>query len=470
MDKPKILIVDDDEGIRTQLKWALNKDYTTLLAEDADTALSIVEGEKPDVVLLDIALSPYEGGGNEGMMLLQKFLQHDSLIKVIMITGNDTKENALKAIDLGAYDFYSKPIKLDEIKFIIERSLHIQNLEKENSSLRERLTKEQQFEKIIGASEQMEQVFDTIRKVAATNATIWVQGDTGTGKELVAKAIHRNSLRKDKPLVPVNCTAIPADLLESELFGHEKGAFTGANVLRKGKLEMANGGTVFFDEIAELKPELQMKLLRFLQERYIERIGGGEPIPLDVRIIAATSKDIKAELEKSTFREDLYYRLSVISIQLPPLQERGDDWNILANYFLNRFSVEENKKLRGFSDDALEAMKHYSWPGNVRELENKVKRAFIMTRDQFITPADLDLQTIAVGLNLEEARNKLELEHIVEALTCNNGNVTHAAAELGITRPTFYDLLKKHSINAREYKTKPISLSQTDSAQASKNY
>jgi len=451
MDKSKILIVDDEEGIRTQLKWALNKDYTTFLAEDADTALSIVEEERPDVVLLDIALSPYEWQ-EEGMTLLQKFLQLDSLTKVIMITGNDTRENAMKAIELGAYDFYSKPIQLNEIKLTIERCLNIQNLERENRSLYERLAKEQQFEEIVGVCKQMEKVFDTIRRVSATNATVWLQGDTGTGKELVAKAIHYNSLRKDKAFVPVDCTTIPEDLLESELFGHEKGAFTGASALRTGKLEMADGGTLFFDEIAELKPELQMKLLRFLQERYIERVGGRKPIPLDVRVITATSRNIKAELGQSNFREDLYYRLSVVSIQLPPLRKRGDDWKILAHHFLNKFSAEENKKLRGFSDDALEAMKNYNWPGNIRQLENMVKRAVIMACDKFITPVDMGLKNINIDLNLEEARNKLEQEYIIEALTRNNGNVTHAAAELNITRQSFYDLLKKHGMDAREYR------------------
>jgi len=451
MDKPKILIVDDEEGIRTQLKWALDKDYTTFMAEDSDTALNQAEKEKPDIVLLDITLSPYEGK-EEGMMLLQKFLQHDSLTKVIMITGNDTRENALKAINLGAYDFYSKPVKLDEIKLIVERALYIQNLERENRLLHERLAKEQRFENLIGSCELMEQVFDTIRRVATSNATVWIQGETGTGKELVAKAIHYHSLRKDKPFVPVDCTTIPGDLLESELFGHEKGAFTGAAALRKGKVEMADGGTLFFDEIAELKPELQMKLLRFLQERYIERLGGREPIPLDVRVITATSRDIQTELDKSRFRKDLYYRLSVVAIQLPPLQQRGDDYNVLANHFLNKFSIEENKKLQGFNAEALEIMKSYSWPGNIRELENKVKRAVIMASGQFITPADLGLQGLDLNLELEEARNKLEQEYLIEALTRTNGNVKRAAAEIGVTRQAFYDMLKKHRLEVRKYR------------------
>jgi two-component system NtrC family response regulator len=241
-------------------------------------------------------------------------------------------------------------------------------------------------------------------------------------------------------------------LLESELFGHEKGAFTGANSMRVGKLEMANGGTLFFDEIAELKPELQVKLLRFLQERYIERVGGDKPIPLDVRIITATNRDIEAELENSNFREDLYYRLSVVSIKLPPLRERGDDWKILAHYFLNKFSREENQKLLGFNSEALELMQNHSWPGNVRQLENIVRRGVIMARDRFITPADLGLQDVKYNMNLWEARNKLEQEFVVEALTRSNGNITHSAEELGITRQTFYDLLKKHDIDAQEYR------------------
>jgi two-component system NtrC family response regulator len=453
--KNKILVVDDEEWIRNQLKWALSKDYEVLLAGDVDSVKSIINQEKPDLVMLDISLTPNMGAGTEGITLLQDILSLDNTLKVIMITGNDTRENARKCVALGAYDFYSKPIDMEEMKISIKRALYIQSLERENRRLLEDLEKAQEFREIISGCEQMEEVLDIVRRVCTTDATVLIQGESGTGKELVARAIHYNSSRKDKPFVPVNCGAIPGNLLESELFGHEKGAFTDAHIQRKGKLELAQNGTVFLDEIAELAPTLQVKILRFLQEREIERVGGGERIHLDVRVIAATNRDIKGEILSGTFREDLYYRLNVVSMYLPPLRERDEDVILLANAFLNRFGREMKANVNGFSDEALAALRSHDWPGNVRELENKVRRAIIMARGRYITSEDLDLldseQEQSERLTPKEARDRLESGYVIEALRRSKGNVTRAAEQLGITRSTFYNLMRKYSVDAEEY-------------------
>jgi two-component system NtrC family response regulator len=459
MAEHKILIVDDEEWIRNQLKWALSKDYEVLQTGDVDSVGNIISQEKPDLIMLDISLTPNMGVGTEGITLLQDILGLDSTIKVIMITGNDTRENARKCVALGAYDFYSKPIDMEEMKISIKRALHIQSLERENKRLLEDLERAQEFREIISSCEQMEEVLDTVRRVSTTDETVLIQGDSGTGKELVARAIHyNNSSRKDKPFVPVNCGAIPENLLESELFGHEKGAFTDAHVQRKGKLELAENGTVFLDEIAELALTLQVKILRFLQEREIERVGGGERIHLNVRVLAATNRALEEEIKKGTFREDLYYRLNVISVYLPPLRERGEDVVLLANAFLARFGRDMKTNINGFNDEALAALRSHDWPGNVRELENKVRRAIIMARNTYITPDDLDLLSSKRQLlkqpgrlTPKEARDQLELGYIIEALRRSNGNVTHAAEQLGITRGTFYNLMKKYGVDAEEY-------------------
>jgi len=455
MAEHKILVVDDEEWIRNQLKWALSRDYDVLLAGDVRSVMNTMSREKPDLVMLDISLTPNMGAGTEGMSLLKDILSLDSTVKVIMITGNDTRENARRCVALGAYDFYSKPIDMEEMRISIKRALHIQSLERENRRLLKDLERVQQpFKEIISDCERMEEVLETVRRVSTNDETVLIQGESGTGKELIARAIHYNSGRKDKPFVPVNCGAIPENLLESELFGHEKGAFTDAHIQRKGKLELAQNGTVFLDEIAELAPALQVKILRFLQEREIERVGGRERIQIDVRVLAATNRDIKEEIERGKFREDLYYRLNVISIYLPPLRERGEDAILLANDFLNRFGQDMKININGFNDEALKALRSYDWPGNIRELENKVRRAIIMARGAYITPEDLDLPDSKKQpfkqpgiLTAKEARDRLESQYIIEALRRSNGNVTRAAESIGITRGTFYNLMKKYGVD-----------------------
>ena len=452
IEKGRVLVVDDDQGIRDQLMWALKDSYEVLLAEDSPSAMEIIQEQKPQVIALDISLSPFTQN-EEGFEVLRKTMELDPKSKVIMITGNETKHLALKAIKMGAYDYFTKPIDLQEIKVIINRAIYIRKLEQENELLLEKLQAERRFLDIIGSCPEMMKVFDIIGRVATTNATVLIYGQSGTGKELVAKAIHRQSLRNGKPFVPINCGAIPENLLESELFGYEKGAFTGAVGRRKGKFELANGGTIFLDEIAELSLALQVKILRFLQEREIERVGGREAIELDVRILAATNKDLQQAMEKGVFREDLFYRLSVVSIALPTLRERGDDITLLANSFLNQYNKEYGKKIKAFSAGALQELLVYEWPGNVRELENKVKRAVIMTRGNQVIPEDLDLQLSEKSgkLTLRQAKDRLEKKLIREALIKNRANVSRSARELDVSRATLYDLLEKHQIGKEDF-------------------
>ncbi|MDH4223432.1 MAG: PEP-CTERM-box response regulator transcription factor [candidate division Zixibacteria bacterium] len=451
MIKEKILIVDDEEGIRTQLSWGLQNEYEILLASNAEEALVIAGKERPNLIILDIALSPYEHE-KDGLDILEDLLQIDSLLKVIMITGHGEKENALRAISSGATDFYTKPIDLDELKIIIKRALLIQRLEMEKRELIERI-EEKKFEEIIGQSPKIAEVFKTIKKIATTDVTVLVTGESGTGKEMVAKAIHNQSLRKDKPFVTINCGAIPENLLESELFGHEKGAFTDAYAQKKGKFEYANGGTIFLDEIGELPLSLQVKLLRFLQDHQIERIGGKDLISLDLRIIAATNKPLEKELQIKKFREDLYYRLSVITIHLPPLRERNDDVIILANTFLNIFSREFNKGSLTFSHRSIKKLNDYPWPGNVRELENKVKRAVIMCQSKRITPFDLGFSSAEETrkpLSLQSIREKTEKDVIIDALAINDWNISNAAKYLDVSRTTLYGLIDKYKLKKQE--------------------
>jgi two-component system NtrC family response regulator len=367
---------------------------------------------------------------------------------VIIITGRTEKEHALKAIGQGAYDFFCKPIQVDELKVIIRRALHVYQLEQEHRELQRRLSQES-FEEMLGASPQMEKVFAAIRKVATTDAPVLIVGESGTGKELVACAIHRQSARGKGPFIAINCGAIPENLLESELFGHEKGAFTGAHVQRKGRIESAQGGTLFLDEIGELSLPLQVKLLRFLQEHQIERVGGREQIAVDTRVMAATNMDLKKAMGDGRFREDLYYRLGVVTISVPPLRERGEDILLLAKVQLQRYSAESKKKISGFSRQAITAIQTYSWPGNVRELENRIKRAVIMAEGQRITPEDLELASARAqyeGKSLREARKALEKDIIQKTLAKNQGNITQTATELGVSRPTLHELIKKYQL------------------------
>ena len=452
----KLLVIDDNSEILKQLRWGLGKDYKVMFAADGNEAMELFVKNEPKVVTLDLGLPPDPDGSEEGFRCLSMMLQQAPATKVIVITGRGEQEVALKAIQLGAYDFYHKPIDLNELKVILSRAFHLAALEAENRQLQSALVAEQNTQGIFGQCPPMQEVFTTIRKVATTNVSVLVLGESGTGKELVARAIHSESLRAKAPFIPINCGAIPENLLESELFGHEKGAFTGAQSRVHGKVEYAHGGTLFLDEIGELSAPLQVKLLRFLQDGVMQRVGGREDIAVDVRVIAATNVDIEEAIASGVFREDLYYRLGVISLSLPPLRERGDDVLLLANLFLHRYSDSFKKKVRGFSVAAINQLQSYGWPGNVRELENKVKRAIIMTDGPLITPVDLGFEDSegnlepevkTGGMSLKEAKDSVERQMVLAAIEQEQGNIAKAAETLGISRPTIYDLMKKHGLH-----------------------
>lgn len=448
MKKQKLLIIDDDEDLRTQMKWALTGDYDIYLAEDRPSAIALINKEQPAVITLDLGLPPNPAGVEEGFAVLDHILDEYGHTKVIIITGRSEKEHALRAVGKGAYDFFYKPIELDELKVVLKRAFHVSQLEQEQRDLRQRLSGDT-FEGMIGTSSKMQDVFSAIRKVATTDAPVLIRGESGTGKELVARAIHRLSIRASRPFIPINCSAIPENLIESEFFGHEKGTFTGAHVQRKGRFEMAEGGTLFLDEIGDLPLTIQVKLLRFLQEKTIERVGGREQIEVDTRILAATNRDLEEAMRKSAFRDDLFYRISVINISLPPLRERNADIVLLAKTFLDRYANESKKKIKGFSSQVIEALERYAWPGNVRELENRIKRAVIMSEGKKITLEDLEMQSVAgvkENILLKDAREHLEKELILKAIARNENNLTKAASDLGISRPTLYDLMQKLGI------------------------
>jgi len=450
--KPKLLIVDDDEGIRTQLRWALAPDYEILLAGDRTAATELFRTFRPPVVLLDLGLPPQPGTPEEGLLTLSEMLAADSLAKIVIVTGQGEKEAALRAIGAGAYDFLGKPVAMDEMKLLLKRCFHVAHLEREFQEIQQRF-REDSFEGMLGNSSSMQAVFESIRKVATTDAPVLLLGESGTGKEMVAQAIHQRSARKGGPFAAINCSAIPETLLESELFGHEKGAFTGAHVQRKGRIENANGGTLFLDEIGEIPLPLQVKLLRFLQEQRIERVGGRQEIQVDARVIAATNADLKRGLTEATFREDLYYRLAVVQITLPPLREREGDILLLAQSFLQQFAAQSGKAGLAFRPEALRAMQQHSWPGNVRELQNRVRRAVIMSEGKRLTVQDLELAQLAVapqGSSLKEARENLEREMVQQALRKHGGKITAAAADLGISRPTLYELMEKLGVRRTE--------------------
>ena len=452
----KLLIIEDSEEIGKQLRWGLGKEYDILSAGNVATALSHFMKHRPKVVTLDLGLPPHENESVEGFRCLEELLKSRPLTKVIVITGSDERENALRAIQMGGYDFYQKPIDLKELKVIIKRAFHLFHIEDENKRLHDRLEKDTSgFGNMIGQCREMEEVFSTIRKVASSDVSVLVQGESGTGKELVAKAIHAMSLRKEGPFIPINCGAIPDNLLESELFGYEKGAFTGAHAQLQGKVEYAHQGTLFLDEIGELPANLQVKILRFLQEKSLQRVGGREDIHVDARIIAATNIDISKAIQEGAFREDLYYRIGVITVKLAPLRERGDDIVLLSKYFLDRFGKQLNKKVRGFSTSSLDLMRSYEWPGNVRELENRIQRAVIMADSSLLEPRalgfaeEVERKRLASPevRSLREARDVVEREMIETAIGRHRGNIARAAGELGISRPSLYDLLKKHGLH-----------------------
>ncbi|MDD2900210.1 MAG: PEP-CTERM-box response regulator transcription factor [Desulfuromonadaceae bacterium] len=453
----KLLIIDDNSDIRQQLKWGLGDEYTPLLAGDVNEGIALYQKHQPKVVILDLGLPPHEDTSVEGFRGLGELLELNPYVKVIMLTGNSERENALRAMQMGAYDFFPKPPILGELKVVLGRAFHLTNLEEQNRSLQRSLEqKSSESCGMIGQCPEMLSIFSTIKKVASSDVSVFITGENGTGKELVAQAIHEAGLRKKNPFVAINCGAIPENLMESELFGHEKGSFTGAHAMVQGKLQYANKGTLFLDEIGEMPVNLQVKLLRFLQEGVIQRVGGRLDIPVDTRTVCATNVDIVKAIKEGKFREDLYYRISVISIHLPPLRERGDDILLLANYFLRMLNEEYHKKVRRFSSAAVNFLKTYEWPGNVRELRNRIQRAIIMSDANVLEPADLgcesespapDEDTDAIPTtSLREARDKVERDMISAAIDRQNGNIVKAAEVLGVSRPTLYDLMKKHNL------------------------
>ena len=438
-----LLVVEDNPGLQKQLKWSF-EGYQVFVAGDRSSAIEQLMQHHTPVVTLDLGLPPDPANASEGLAALDEILRHAPHTKVIVVTGNDDRENALKAISLGAYDFYQKPVEPDILGLIVDRAYSLYELEAENRQLAEQGSASP-LDGIVGSSEKMLAAYRMVEKVGPSEATTLVLGESGTGKELIASALHRLSPRRDQSFMALNCAAIPENLLESELFGYEKGAFTGANKQTRGKIEAADGGTFFLDEIGDMPMPLQAKMLRFLQERVIEPIGSTKPISVDVRILCATHRDLQRAIEEGTFREDLYYRISEIVIEIPPLREREGDRVLLARYFLDKFSQKNGRSFRGLTEQALARIDAHSWPGNVREMENMIKRAVILAEGDRVTAADLgfaeDIET--QSLNLGEAREQVERQYCQRALANHNNNVSRAADALGISRPSLYKLLKK---------------------------
>lgn len=447
----KLLIVEDDPGLMSQLRWCF-EDYEVLSAEDRESAINELRRHEPMVVLQDLGLPPNPEGVDEGLSTLREILRLAPHTKVIVVTGHGDQENALKSVEMGAYDFYQKPVDTDTLQLLVERAFNISELEAENRRL-QNITIASPLDGIVAASEGMLAVCRMIEKVAPTDVTTLLLGESGTGKELLARALHRLSPRAENRFVAINCAAIPENLLESELFGFEKGAFTGAAKQTHGKIELANGGTLFLDEIGDMPLALQAKMLRFLQERVVERVGGREEISVDVRVVCATNQNPSGMIVEGTFREDLYYRVSEITIDIPPFRDREEGRLILARTLLARFCKQQGRALT-FSDDANNAIETYSWPGNVRELENKIKGAVIMADGSQVTAKDLGIkggEPEQLTLNLREARRNAESKAIRIALMKSFGKISRAAELLGVTRPTLYDLLNKYDLSAERY-------------------
>jgi two-component system NtrC family response regulator len=443
-----LLVVEDDPGLQTQLKWCF-EGYEVLIAGDRATALSELEKHRPPVLTLDLGLPPDADGTSEGFQTLEDVLTRFPNTKVIVVTGNNDRQNALRAVGVGAYDFFYKPIDPDLLGFIVNRAYRLHELEDENQRLHF-TGGESPLEGVITGSREMLKVCRTVEKVAPSDATVLVLGESGTGKELIARSVHSLGGRADGRFVAINCAAIPENLLESELFGYEKGAFTGAVKQTPGKIEMANGGTLFLDEVGDMPMALQAKMLRFLQERVIERVGGRHEIPVDVRVICATHKDLPQLAREGNFREDLYYRISEIAIRIPALREREGDTLLLARVFLEKYSQQMGKQQHRFSKDALAAIEAYPWPGNVRELENRVKRSVIMAEHKQISASDLELGGAGTDdtrtFNLREIREQAERQAIVRAMSHVGGKISQASELLGVSRPTMYDLIKKYNL------------------------
>ncbi|WP_297529644.1 PEP-CTERM-box response regulator transcription factor [Thiohalobacter sp.] len=446
-ERKTLLVVEDDPGLQSALKWAF-EGFEVVTAEDRASAMAQLRRHEPAVVTLDLGLPPDAGGASEGLATLNEILAARPHTKVIVVTGNNDNENALKATASGAFLFCQKPVDPELLGFIVDRAWQLHELERENRSLAG--AGSAPLKGIIATSPQMLSVCRTVEKVAPTDATVLLLGESGTGKELLARALHDLSPRRDGPWMAINCAAIPENLLESELFGYEKGAFTGAAKTTPGTVECADGGTLFLDEVGDLPQPLQAKLLRFLQERVITRVGGRKEIPVDVRVVCATHQNLPDRIAQGEFREDLYYRISEISIAIPGLRDREGEVVVLASHFLNQFAQDMKKGTLSFSDDALAALEQHPWPGNVRELENRVKRAVIMAEGKQVTAADLELapaEQDPMPFNLRQVREEAESRALIRAYRHTGGNVSQAAELLGITRPTFYALIKKYNLD-----------------------
>ncbi|WP_375750145.1 PEP-CTERM-box response regulator transcription factor [Vibrio sp. HN007] len=441
-----LLIIEDDLGIQKQLKWTFT-DYNVVLAGDRTSAITALRRYSPKVVTLDLGLPPDPDNASEGLATLKEILTLSPNTKVVVITGNDDKDNALKAIEMGAHDFYHKPIDDEILTVIINRAFFIANIEQENEKLKRFSLDSNGF---IGSSENVQHVCRMVERIAPTEVTTLLLGESGTGKEVLARAIHNQSQRSDKPFVAINCASIPENLLESELFGYEKGAFTGAMKTTEGKIQGAQGGTLFLDEIGDMPYALQAKILRFLQEKVITRVGGRKDIEVDVRIVCATHQNLQQMVSEKTFREDLFYRISEITIDIPPLRARGEDIILLARAFLQSYNQQINKNISGFSDDAITALLKHSWPGNVRELQNKIKSSVIMCDNKQIGAFDLNLMNEEhkeqLVLNLKTVREEAEKQAVSRALSIGDGNMSNTAGLLGITRPTLYSLIEKYGL------------------------
>jgi two-component system, NtrC family, response regulator len=447
LKKRHLLVVEDDPGLQSQLKWCF-EDYDVTVVGDREAALGQVRRIEPAVVTLDLGLPPDRANASEGLATLQEILALAPSTKIIVVTGNDDRENAVRAVAGGAYDFYQKPIDPEILGLIVNRAYSLYELEQENVRL-SNSADATPLNGVIAASAEMTKVCRTIERVSPTDVSVLLLGESGTGKEVLTRALHDLSRRGKQKLVAINCAAIPETLLESELFGYEKGAFTGANKQTIGKIEYADGGTLFLDEIGDLPHSLQPKLLRFLQERTIERVGGREEIPVDVRVVCATHQDLKEHIKTGQFREDLFYRISEVAINIPALRERSGDPILLAQSFLRRYAQEQGRDIRGLADDAVAAVQAYTWPGNARELENRMKRAVIMADGIQITAEDLELEDVEatpVAFNLRQVREEAENQVIKRALMFSDNKVAQAAEMLGVSRPTLYDLMEKHGL------------------------
>jgi putative PEP-CTERM system response regulator len=445
-DKQKLLIIEDDLGLQSQLRWHFDQ-YEVVLAGDREEAIAAVRLHEPPIILQDLGLPPDDEGVDEGFRCIREISNLHPAAKIIVMTGNADYENAVRAVAMGAYDFYQKPVNPETLDLILQRAYHIHNLEEQNRRLQEQ--QQAPLDGVVACDPVMLKICRTIEKLAPSDVTCTLTGESGTGKEVLARALHNLSPRKDQRMVAINCAAVPENLMESELFGYEKGAFTGANKRTLGKVETAGQGTLFLDEIGDMPLSLQAKLLRFLQERVIERVGGREEIPVDVRVVCATNKDLHKMVADGSFREDLYYRICEMEIQIPPLRDRQGDKMLLARHFLRKTIEQTKAPVTGFASEAIEAIEAYQWPGNIREMENRIKRGVVMCDDKQVSSEDLGLVSEeSLNLNLRQVRYNAERAAIIRALTMTESNVSATAKLLGVTRPTLYDLMKKYNIQS----------------------